>query len=111
MAQEKIKPTVGGDALLFGIEAAAIMGPLHGHAEFIKEDGDLGSVEGGFIYAGYFLTEKRANTKQAPVHLAEPNQPTHSPKAALAVGKLPHVLIPSTPAKLAMKRSMLGQLV
>ncbi|MCF6275006.1 MAG: hypothetical protein L3J05_04505, partial [Robiginitomaculum sp.] len=25
-------------------------------AEFIKEDGDSGSVEGGFLQAGYFLT-------------------------------------------------------
>jgi len=56
LATEKIKPVVGDNALLFGLEAAAIMGPLHGHAEFIKEDGDLGSVDGGFIYGGYFLT-------------------------------------------------------
>lgn len=56
LAKEKTKPKVGDDALLFGLEAATVMGPVHGHAEFIKEDGDLGSVQGGFIYAGYFLT-------------------------------------------------------
>lgn len=56
LATEKIKPIVGDNALLFGLEAATVMGAFHGHAEFIKEDGDLGSVDGGFIQAGYFLT-------------------------------------------------------
>ena len=56
LAKEKVKPKIGDNALLFGLEAATVMGPLHGHAEFIKEDGDRGSVDGGFIYAGYFLT-------------------------------------------------------
>ncbi len=61
LAKEKINPRVGDDALLFGLETAAVMGPFHGHAEYLKEDGELGSVDGGFIQAGYFLTGETRN--------------------------------------------------
>ncbi|MCF6220020.1 MAG: hypothetical protein L3J65_02810 [Robiginitomaculum sp.] len=63
LAREKIKPIIGGDALLYGLEAATVIGAFHGHIEFIKEDGNLGSVEGGFIQAGYFLTGEIRNYK------------------------------------------------
>jgi len=56
LATEKVKPVVGDNALLFGLEAATVLGSFHGQAEYIKEDGDLGSVDGGFIQVGYFLT-------------------------------------------------------
>ena len=61
LATEKIKPNIGGDAFLIGLEAATIMGPFYAHAEYLKEDGNIGSAKGGFIQAGYFLTgESRA---------------------------------------------------
>lgn len=56
LATEKIKPQIGANALLFGLEAATILGPLHAHAEYMSEDGDLGDAKGGFVQAGYFLT-------------------------------------------------------
>ncbi len=60
LATEKIKPLIGGDALLFGLEAATVLGSFHAHAEFMQENGQLGSAHGGFVQAGYFLTgEKR----------------------------------------------------
>ncbi len=56
LATEKIKPRIGGDALFIGLEAAAIMGPFHAHAEHMQESGNIGSAKGSFIQAGYFLT-------------------------------------------------------
>lgn len=56
LAKEKVKPNIGGDALLFGLEAAGVFGPFHAHGEYMNEDGDLGDAKGGFVQAGYFLT-------------------------------------------------------
>jgi phosphate-selective porin OprO/OprP len=56
LASEKVKPGIGGDAFLFGLEAATVFGSFHGHAEYMQEDGNLGSASGGFVQAGYFLT-------------------------------------------------------
>ncbi len=56
LATEKIKPNIGGNATLYGLEAATIMGPFHAHAEYMREDGDNGNAKGGFVQAGYFLT-------------------------------------------------------
>jgi len=56
LATEKIKPIIGGDALLYGFETATIIGKFHAQAEYMAESGDLGSAKGGFVQAGYFLT-------------------------------------------------------
>ncbi|MBL4870367.1 MAG: hypothetical protein JKX72_05385 [Robiginitomaculum sp.] len=56
LATEKVKPSIGGDALLFGLEAAGVFGPFHAHGEYMREDGNLGEAKGGFVQAGYFLT-------------------------------------------------------
>ena len=56
LAREKIRPKVGDNATLYGVELATVQGPFHAHWEYMKEDGDLGNVKGGFVEAGYFLT-------------------------------------------------------
>jgi len=56
LATEKVKPVLGDNAVLYGLEAATAHGPFHTQAEFMIEDGDIGSLSGGFIQAGYFLT-------------------------------------------------------
>ena len=56
LATEKIRPILGDNAVLYGAELASVFGPLHTQAEFMAEDGDTGSVSGGFVQAGYFLT-------------------------------------------------------
>ena len=56
LANEKIKPVIGGDARLYGLELATVFKGFHAQAEYMSEDGDLGSANGGFVQAGYFLT-------------------------------------------------------
>ncbi len=56
LAREKVKPKVGDNATLYGVELATVQGPFYAQAEYMKEDGDLGSVKGGFLQAGVFLT-------------------------------------------------------
>ncbi len=56
LATEKIRPILGDNAVLYGAEFASRFGPVHTQAEFMVEDGDTGSVRGGFVQAGYFLT-------------------------------------------------------
>lgn len=75
LAKEKIKPKIGGDALLYGLEAAAISGAFHGHAEYLHEKGDLGSAKGGFIQAGYFLTGETRKYKGGVFNRTKPSKP------------------------------------
>jgi len=56
LATEKIKPVIGANAVLYGLEMATVLGAFHAQGEFIAEDGDQGSAKGGFVQAGYFLT-------------------------------------------------------
>ena len=56
LATERIQPILGDNAVLYGAELATAFGPFHTQAELIAEDGDIGSVSGGFVQAGYFLT-------------------------------------------------------
>jgi len=56
LATEKIRPILGDNAVLYGAELASAFGPFHTQAEFMAEDGETGSVSGGFVQAGYFLT-------------------------------------------------------
>ena len=65
LATEKVKPNVGDDAMLIGAELATVQGPFHLHGEYMNEDGDSGSVEGGFIQAGYFLTGETRKYKSS----------------------------------------------
>ncbi|PHR59889.1 MAG: hypothetical protein COA47_08890 [Robiginitomaculum sp.] len=55
-ASEKIKPAIGDDALLYGLEVATVIGSFHAQGEYMREDGDLGSANGAFVQAGFFLT-------------------------------------------------------
>jgi len=75
LATEKIKPNVGDDALLFGLEAARIQGSFHAEAEFLSEEGDLGDVQGGFIQAGYFLTGETRKYKGGKMDRTKPKKP------------------------------------
>lgn len=77
LAKEKIKPNIGGDATLFGVEAAAIMGPFHAHAEYMTEDGDLGDAHGGFVQAGFFITGETRKYKASAGKFdrTKPNKP------------------------------------
>lgn len=63
LAKEKVKPNIGGDSTLFGIETAAVMGAFHAHAEYMKEDGDTGDAHGGFVQAGFFITGENRKYK------------------------------------------------
>ncbi len=56
LASEKIQPVLGDNALLYGLEFASTHGAFHTQAEFMQEDGDTGSLSGGFAQIGYFLT-------------------------------------------------------
>lgn len=56
LASEKVKPLIGDDAFLYGLEAATVLGSFHVHGEYMHESGDLGTADGGFVQAGYFLT-------------------------------------------------------
>ena len=77
LAAEKLKPKIGGDALFIGLEAATIMGPFHAHAEYQKENGNIGSAKGGFIQAGYFLTGESRTYKASAGKFdrTKPNRP------------------------------------
>lgn len=75
LAQEKIQPQIGDDALLFGLELATIRGPFHAQAEFLKEDGSLGSAKGGFIQTGYFLTGETRTYKNGKFERTKPSRP------------------------------------
>lgn len=67
-AKQKIKPKVGADANLFGVEGVIIKGPFHAYAEYATEEGDLGSADGYGIATGFFLTgESRAYKAKAGV--------------------------------------------
>ncbi|VAV90285.1 hypothetical protein MNBD_ALPHA06-1916 [hydrothermal vent metagenome] len=56
LAGEKINPQIGGEALLYGLEAATVFGAFHAQAEYMREDGNLGFAEGGFVQVGYFFS-------------------------------------------------------
>ena len=75
LATEKIKPIVGDDALLLGLEAARIQGSFHAQAEYLTEYGDLGDVQGGFIQAGYFLTGETRKYKGGKMDRTKPKKP------------------------------------
>ncbi len=75
LANERTQPEIGGNALLYGFEGAAIWGALHGHAEYIREDGDLGSADGGFVQAGYFLTGETRGYKGGSFTRTKPDRP------------------------------------
>ncbi|HFB55572.1 MAG TPA: hypothetical protein ENJ46_06565, partial [Hellea balneolensis] len=74
-ATEKVKPVIGSDAFLFGFEAATVQGAFHAHAEYLTEDGDLGSAKGGFIQAGYFLTGESRKYKGGKFDRTSPLKP------------------------------------
>ncbi|PHR59780.1 MAG: hypothetical protein COA43_08805 [Robiginitomaculum sp.] len=77
LAIEKIKPNIGENAFLYGLEGAAILGAFHAHAEYMNEDGDNGSAKGGFIQAGYFLTGETRKYKASggKFDRTKPNKP------------------------------------
>ncbi len=75
LAKEKVKPSIGGDALLFGFEAATIQGPFHLHSEYLNESGDFGSAKGGFIQAGYFITGETRTYKGGKFNRTKPTKP------------------------------------
>ncbi len=76
-AKEKIKPNVGDSAMLYGFEAATVRGPLHAQAEYMSEEGDLGSASGYYFSAGWFLTGESRKYKASggKFDRTKPNSP------------------------------------
>lgn len=75
LATEKVKPKVGNEARLYGVEAATVKGPFHAQAEYMSEDGDSGKADGYYLSAGYFLTGEIRAYKGGKFNRTKPNNP------------------------------------
>ena len=75
LATEKVKPIIGDDATLWGVEAATVQGPFHAQAEYMSEDGSLGDANGYVVSAGWFLTGESRGYKLGKFDRTKPSNP------------------------------------
>lgn len=75
LATEKVKPNIGEEATLWGVEAATVQGAFHAQAEYMTEDGSLGDADGYLVSAGYFLTGESRGYKIGKFDRTKPNNP------------------------------------
>lgn len=75
LATEKVKPKIGEEATLWGIEAATVQGAFHAQAEYMTEDGSLGDADGYMVSAGYFLTGENRGYKIGKFDRTKPKNP------------------------------------
>lgn len=75
LATEKVKPVIGDDAFLWGVEAATVQGAFHAQAEYMTEDGSLGDAEGYMVSGGWFITGESRGYKLGKFDRTKPSNP------------------------------------
>lgn len=75
LATEKVKPVIGEEAFLWGVEAATVQGAFHAQAEYMSEDGSLGDANGYMVSGGWFITGESRGYKLGKFDRTKPSNP------------------------------------